>query len=271
MTDGLWAIAGTIVCATILYGCDVSTFSFLADPIPERKNSVWLLGWLSLAALVGLYVSGVLFCISGLLAVGQAVAGGDWRPTRPLATVCVVGTLAATFFVRALIKGLAARRKFPRKERPFPVHAGASEPWFVAMQYYALVLNRTYKVFVTDAMLCGAKVRGLTASPPIPLDGQLRPNDWANTLASSLYDRLDVTSAAFLKMNFANFQMHWQDIDRVEFDASPKWGMGNVPYSGRIFLRLKSGRSKELILLGSQDGPTLADQLNQAKAKCGLS
>ena len=39
---------------------------------------------------------------------------------------------------------------------------------FVALEYYALVLNRTFKVFVTDQLLCGAIARGWLAAPILP-------------------------------------------------------------------------------------------------------
>src|SRR5262245_45386026 len=38
--------------------------------------------------------------------------------------------------------------------------------YFQAMEYFALILNRTYTVMVTDRMLCGAYVRGPIPSPP---------------------------------------------------------------------------------------------------------
>ena len=44
-------------------------------------------------------------------------------------------------------------------------HRAGMPAWFSAMEYYALILNRTYTVFVTDRMLCGAKVRGLVSNP----------------------------------------------------------------------------------------------------------
>jgi hypothetical protein len=37
--------------------------------------------------------------------------------------------------------------------------------------------------------------------------------------------------------------------------------MGNVPYSGRIILHYRVGGSRELILLGTQDGPAIRDRL----------
>ena len=140
---------------------------------------------------------------------------------------------------------------------------GATTPYFAAMEYYALILNRTFKVFIADKMLCAAFVRGLTASPMVSSTDENGQKYWVQTLTATLYEQLDVTSKAFKKLDFFNFQIPWRDVGRIEYDPTPKWGMGNVPHSGKIKVRLKSGRTRELILLGQQDGFALKRQIEE--------
>lgn len=73
--------------------------------------------------------------------------------------------------------------------------------------------------------------------------------------------QVDLTSPEFKKLSAANFQIPLSEVEDVRFNAKPKWGMGPVPYSGRIHLRLRGGATRELILLGKQDGPALVSRL----------
>src|SRR5882724_10287859 len=92
--------------------------------------------------------------------------------------------------------------------------AGAA-PWFAAMEYFAVILNRTYKVFMTDQMLCGAKVRGLVSSPSVVPSQMFDQEFWVRTQAAQRYDSLDVRSERFLQVNSANFQIRWSEIART--------------------------------------------------------
>ena len=65
---------------------------------------------------------------------------------------------------------------------------------------------------------------------------------------------MNVESLPFLKMSRANFQIPRASIGRWDFESKPNWGMGIVPYSGRLYLQLRDGGRGELILLGDQDG-----------------
>jgi hypothetical protein len=124
---------------------------------------------------------------------------------------------------------------------------------FVAMQYYFGILNRTYLVFATESFLCGAKVKGAISAPRAPDARWNDPLFYVSPHLAGKYTRMDVTSEEFLRGCGANFQIAKSEIRDVEFSSKPKWGMATVPYSGRIVLRMKSGKSIELILLGNQD------------------
>jgi hypothetical protein len=149
------------------------------------------------------------------------------------------------------------------EENPVVEAALDAAPWFAAMEYYALILNRTYKVFVTDRMLCGAKVGGLLSSPRVVPQQMFDQEFWVRTQAARIYDSLDVTSEKLLQADSANFQIGWNQIVRIEYRSGKKWGMGNVPYSGRLILQLQTGGSRELILVDKQDGDALKRTLDQ--------
>jgi hypothetical protein len=46
------------------------------------------------------------------------------------------------------------------------INATGEPIWFAAMEYHSLILNRTYKVFLTDQLLVGAAVRGGSGQSP---------------------------------------------------------------------------------------------------------
>lgn len=133
---------------------------------------------------------------------------------------------------------------------------------FVAMEYYRLVLNRVYRVVVTEGMLCGARVRGVMSSPFLPPgDAWLDPDFYPDPRLEARYRELDPESDGFLAADPANFRYDRAAIERVEFVARPKWGMGNVPCSGRILLHLRDGTRRELLLLGRQPGAAIREAL----------
>ena len=134
---------------------------------------------------------------------------------------------------------------------------------FIALEYCYGILNRTYAVFVTDRMLSGAKVRGLLSAPTSPNQRWRDPYFYPRTKLVTSYASLDPESPSFKAVHSSNFQLSMDQIERVEFDNAPKWGMGTVPYSGRIFLHLRSGAKRELILLGDQPGSELAERLRK--------
>jgi hypothetical protein len=113
--------------------------------------------------------------------------------------------------------------------------------WFAAMEYYALILNRTYKVFVTDQMLVGATVRGLVISPPVVASSMLNQEFWVRTQIAKGYERIDLTSAKLLRMHSANFQVHWNDIAQTEYRAGRKWGMETCLTPADWFFNCETG------------------------------
>lgn len=134
---------------------------------------------------------------------------------------------------------------------------------FVALQYCYGISNRTYMVFVTDKMICGAKVRGVL---PAPIKITERWNDpffYPRPEVVAKYSSVNIEAPQFKQIDSANFQILREDVDTLVFSADRKWGMGTVPYSGRLFINLNRGSKIELILLGTQDGLAIRDRLAQ--------
>lgn len=131
---------------------------------------------------------------------------------------------------------------------------------FVAMRYYALILNRTYKIFVTDQAICGVRAANLLASPMYKIGSDwLSPDYYTDKRLVDKYQNSDFYSGSFLAKDKSNFLIHKNDIIRIDYHPK-KWGMGQVPYSGRLILETKKD-SIELILLGNQDAFAIKKRL----------
>jgi len=135
---------------------------------------------------------------------------------------------------------------------------------FVAMEYHAVILNRTFLITVAASQVCGARVRGLLASPTVPDPEWRDPGFYPVERLVKRYDGVDVDSEAYLRLDQANFQIPLTEVERVRFDPRPKWGMGAVPHSGKLYLELQSGVTREFVLLGAQNGAMICERLSQA-------
>lgn len=118
---------------------------------------------------------------------------------------------------------------------------------FVAMEYYALILNRTYIVFISPEGLYGWKAEGAV--------------DCSRALYFAPYEEMlkdpelmtDPEAVRELSKLKGGFFIARNEIAAVEPVYKQKWGMGPIPHSGRIKVRTVSGRSREFVLLGSVD------------------
>jgi hypothetical protein len=118
---------------------------------------------------------------------------------------------------------------------------------FVAMEYFALILNRTFVVFIAQDGLYGWKAVG-TIPAGVPQYFQ----DYAKMLDDPklINDISAVRSLAKLK---GGFFIPRPEIATVEIVSEQKSGMGGIPHSGRILIYLASGSKREFILLGRVD------------------
>jgi hypothetical protein len=126
---------------------------------------------------------------------------------------------------------------------------------FVAMEFFWLILNRTYAVFIAPEGLYGWQVRGPVTNRDLnffqPYQDMIDDPDFMRDLGSM--QKLSRLRGGFFIDRYA--------ISAIEVNDRPKWGMGGIPESGRIVLRLTSGKTREFILLGSVYPGTIRDKI----------
>ena len=147
-----------------------------------------------------------------------------------------------------------------------------SDNHFIAMQYYGLILNRTYLVLVTNDRIIGLKVNGLVS---VESGGNVIAKELSKTMTvkgdlqnpysyvkSKYYDRLqdlELVDAEILEQDRSNFVIQRADINNVYYDPKKKWGMGYYPHDGKVYVVTNNGKKKEFIILGSQSGHKIAN------------
>lgn len=144
---------------------------------------------------------------------------------------------------------------------------------FVAMEYYAAIMNRTFLVLITEESINGIVVRGVVASNDrgdpltrlitgkLSPDGDLtNPNAYIDEKYRKQYNDIDLTSADMLKVHKANFRVALSEISGVSYDPSKKRGMGPYPHDGRVCIGY-GGSEREFIILGNQSGEKIASSI----------
>jgi hypothetical protein len=141
---------------------------------------------------------------------------------------------------------------------------------FIAMQYYGLILNRTYLVLITNSQLIGLVANGLVSvqgdapltaviTSQMTVDGDLmNPLSYLKEKYLKRVDDIDLLSGNILNAHKANFKIEIQDISSVKFDPSKKWGMGYYPHDGKIYVTTKD-KKREFIILGGQSGKKISE------------
>ena len=136
---------------------------------------------------------------------------------------------------------------------------------FIAMEYYGLILNRTFLVLITKNELIGLKVNGIVSvkvNTGNPLTQEITKilaitNDLENPYSyakSSFLNRLsekDIYSQEILKDSSANFKISKTEIIEVTYDKKKKWGIGPYPHDGKVYVKTKKKKT-ELIIMGKQ-------------------
>jgi hypothetical protein len=131
------------------------------------------------------------------------------------------------------------------------------------MEYYALILNRTYLVRVGDGHISGSVCRGLTA---VEGGGDRLTREITARLAvhGELNDPASyVDTETLSKRHRANFAIALSEVRSVTYDPTKKWGMGYYPHDGRVTVTT-SKQKREFIILGGQSGRDIARRLNLA-------
>lgn len=116
---------------------------------------------------------------------------------------------------------------------------------FVAMEYYALILNRTFVVFIAPDGLYGWKAQG-----PVAADSPSYFNPYARML-EDLDLMQDLNAVRELANLRGGFVIPRSEIASVEAIHRKKWGLGKIPHSGRAVIHFVHGGRREFILLGN--------------------
>ncbi len=144
---------------------------------------------------------------------------------------------------------------------------------FIAMQYYRLILNRTYLVILTNNSLVGIVANGLVSaeSPDMSANFLVRkliirgdlnnPFSYVKNEYLEKVNWFDLEDDEVLAQNRANFRIRYQDIRSVRYDPKRKWGMGNYPHDGKVYVETATGETMEFIILGNQSGELIKNRI----------
>lgn len=210
---------------------------------------------IAVAVLVGLSVR---FVIEGLFYEKWSV---DWRFALEFAAI--LG--GAWFFLIFAYTFFKLRANEPVDQILTEQDAGtlrltAPMPGFVAMEYYGLISNRTFVIFVAPDGLYGWKAEGLVdCSTPFFFRAFEQMLDDDNLMTNP-------EAVRRLSQLKGGFFIPRTEIVSVEAVYKQKWGMGPIPHSGRIKVRMVSGRSREFILLGNAEPEVVAQNVMQGRS-----
>ncbi|MFP5043058.1 hypothetical protein [Parasediminibacterium sp. JCM 36343] len=143
---------------------------------------------------------------------------------------------------------------------------------FVAMEYYYLILNRTFLVLKTKGYLIGIQGNGLISveggkdiltrqiTSNMAIKGDLtNPYSYLkNKFLEKIVD-LDLLDGSILNANKINFIIKTSDIKSAVYNSSKKFGMGPYPHDGRVTIETYDNKKREFIILGNQSGENIAN------------
>jgi len=208
------------------------------------------------AAITALSVLAMIVLRAGLGRLFREKSHFDWIPA--LETSAFIGAICfAIFFALNLIAALRAEPAIKILEEEAPEQELLLQPLsgFVAMEYYWLILNRTFVTFIAPEGLYGWRAQGVVTNSDHnffkPYEEMLEDKEF-------LRDRRAIEKLSWLR---GGFFVERSTIASVEADSRQKWGMGGIPHSGRIHVRLLSGQSREFILLGGVDAEGIRDRI----------
>ena len=136
---------------------------------------------------------------------------------------------------------------------------------FVALEYYALVLNRLWVLLITNDSFVAVNAGGPIAAPLVVSEAWHDPFSYVSDRRIRRYEFLASQSDDVLRVSRANWKCSLSELSNISFTAAWKWGMGTVPYSGRLFVTA-GGRRHDYVLVGQQDGSEIEKALRSGVA-----
>lgn len=130
--------------------------------------------------------------------------------------------------------------RFLRTDMTEPALSG-----FVALEYYWLVMNRTYLIFIAPEGLYGWQAQG-----PFAASSRTYFEPYRRMLGDEEFmrDRIAIKKLSQLR---GGFFLARSEIVSIASDDRYEWGIAGIPHTGRIHVRLNSGESREFIILGA--------------------
>lgn len=142
------------------------------------------------------------------------------------------------------------------------------------MEYYMLILNRTFLVLYNPDSIIGIKVNGLvsienqsdyftrTITNSLAIKGDLNnPQSYVKEKNILKLKGHDLTDANIKAIDKANFIIQAENLSEIYYDPRKKWGMGYYPHDGKVYVKSKNGSKREFIILGNQSGERIASNL----------
>lgn len=145
---------------------------------------------------------------------------------------------------------------------------------FIAMEYYYLILNRTFLILLTKDYLIGIQGNGLVSieggdnilarelTATMAIKGDLTdPYSYLKNKYLEKASNLDFFDGSLIDANKTNFIIKRSDIKNVYHDPKKKWGMGYYPHDGKVFVETIKNKKREFIILGNQSGQDISNWL----------
>lgn len=143
---------------------------------------------------------------------------------------------------------------------------------FVAMEYFYLILNRTFLVIKTNGYLTGIQGNGLVSveggkdiltrqiTSNMAIKGDLtNPYSYLKNKYLEKITDLNLIDGSIVEANKTNFLIKLSDIKSANYNPSKKFGMGPYPHDGRVVIETFDNKKREFIILGNQSGKNIAN------------
>ena len=140
------------------------------------------------------------------------------------------------------------------------------------MEYYFLILNRTFLIIKTKDFLIGIQGNGLVSveggkdtltrqiTSNLAIKGDLtNPYSYLKNKHLEKIADLDLIDGSILEVNKTNFLIKTSDIKSATYNPAKKFGMGPYPHDGRVTIETYDNNKREFIILGNQSGESIAN------------